>query len=178
VPTGTFNDPGGDRPAAGQRGGIVQVGDLGVKVTGAGVSAFAFGLAVAGGGGAAADPAATCAALPSRIAVARPATQFAASGSPGSKNVQAAFHTYSITCMKSMRIVTAMPRSAACAVTASIWVLFPSSSAIQVRSRPGSRRPASSKAAAMTARMSSVTEAVATFPVPSAGPRGPRRARR
>ncbi|HXL88733.1 MAG TPA: hypothetical protein VN969_07050 [Streptosporangiaceae bacterium] len=114
-------------------------------------------------------PAATCAALPSRTAVARPATQSAASGSPGSKNVQAAFQTYSMTWMKSMRTGTVTPRAPASAVTASIWVLFPSSREIQVRSCPGSRRSASSNAAAMTAGMSSVTEAVSHFPCVTGG---------
>jgi hypothetical protein len=41
-----------------------------------------------------------------------------------------------------------------------IWVLFPSIRTARSRRRPGSRRSASSKAAAMTAGMSSVTEAV------------------
>ena len=70
-----------------------------------------------------------------------------------------------------MMIVTVMPRLAASAVTASIWVLLPSMRTTQSRLRCGSRRPASSKAAAMTAGMSSVTEAVSHLPL-ACGSRG------
>ena len=66
--------------------------------------------------------------------------------------------------MKSMTIVTVMPRLAASAVTASIWVLLPSMRTAHSRLCCGSRRSASSKAAAMTAGMSSVTEAVSHLP--------------
>jgi hypothetical protein len=55
--------------------------------------------------------------------------------------------------MKSITIVTVTPRLAASAVTASIWVLLPSTRTARSRLRPGSRRSASSKAAAMTAGM-------------------------
>ena len=73
--------------------------------------------------------------------------------------------------MKSMQIVTVMPRLAASAVTASIWVLFPSMRTTHSRLWPGSRRSASSNAAAMTAGMSSVTEAVSHLPF-ACGSRG------
>jgi hypothetical protein len=56
VPACSFDDPGRDRPAFSQGGGVVQVGGRGVEVAGAGVSAFALVLAVAVGGGAAPDP--------------------------------------------------------------------------------------------------------------------------
>ncbi len=63
-----------------------------------------------------------------------------------------------------MTIVTVTPRAAASAVTASIWVLLPSTSTAHSLLWPGSRRSASSKAAAMTAGMASVTEAVSHLP--------------
>ena len=66
--------------------------------------------------------------------------------------------------MKSMMIVTVTPRRAASAVTASIWVLLPWIRTAHSRWRAGSRRSASPKAAAMTAGMSSVTEAVSHLP--------------
>ena len=66
--------------------------------------------------------------------------------------------------------VTVTLRRAASAVIASIWVRLPSTRASQVRRWPGSRRSASPKAAAMTAGMSSVTEAVSHFPA-ACGPR-------
>ena len=66
--------------------------------------------------------------------------------------------------MKSMTIVTVMPRRPASALTASIWVLLPSMRTARSRLCCGSRRSASSKAAAMTAGMSSVTEAVSHLP--------------
>jgi hypothetical protein len=47
-------------------------------------------------------PAAACADLPSRIVVAWAATHSWASGSPGSKKLQAAFQVYSRTWMKSI----------------------------------------------------------------------------
>ena len=73
--------------------------------------------------------------------------------------------------MKSMMMVTVTPRLAASAVTASICVLLPSIRAAQVRRCRGSRRSASSNAAAMTAGMSSVTEAVSHLPL-ACGSRG------
>ncbi len=66
--------------------------------------------------------------------------------------------------MKSMTTVTVMPRLAASVVTVSICVLFPSTRTTHSRLCCRSRRSASSKAAAMTAGMSSVTEAVSHFP--------------
>ena len=64
------------------------------------------------------------------------------------------------TWMKSQAIWTVTCRRFASAVMASSWVALPSTRATQVRWWPGSRRPASSNPAAMTAVMSSVTEAV------------------
>ena len=51
-----LDDSGGDGPALGEGGGVVQVRFLGGEVAGAGVGALAFGGGVAEGGGAAADP--------------------------------------------------------------------------------------------------------------------------
>ena len=73
--------------------------------------------------------------------------------------------------MKSMTIVTVTPWAAASAMTASICVLLPSTMTTHSRLCCGSRRSASSKAAAMTAGMSSVTEAVSHLP-PACGSRG------
>src|SRR6266568_906399 len=56
VTAGALDHPGGDRPAAGERGGVVQVGLLGGEVARAGVSAVAFVPLVSVGGGAAAYP--------------------------------------------------------------------------------------------------------------------------
>ena len=56
VPAGSLHDPGGDRPALRERGGVVQVFLLVVQVAGALVGALALGAGVAVGGGAAADP--------------------------------------------------------------------------------------------------------------------------
>ena len=64
-----------------------------------------------------------------------------------------------------MTIVTVTPRAAASAVTASICVLLPSTRTTHSRLCCGSRRSASSKAAAMTAGISSVTEAVSHLPL-------------
>ncbi len=51
----SLDDAGGDRPALGEGGGVVQVFLLGGEVVRAGVGAFAFGWGVPEGGGAAAD---------------------------------------------------------------------------------------------------------------------------
>ena len=67
--------------------------------------------------------------------------------------------------MKSMMIVTLAPRRAASAVTASICVLLPSTRTARFRWCCGSRRSASPKAAAITAGMSLVTEAVSHLPL-------------
>jgi len=56
VPARSFDDPGGDRPASGERGGVVQERRLGVQVSGALVGAGPFGRGVAEQAGAAADP--------------------------------------------------------------------------------------------------------------------------
>ena len=56
VPAGALDDPGGDGPALRQRGGVVQVVLLVLQVAGAFVGAGALGRGVAVGGGAAADP--------------------------------------------------------------------------------------------------------------------------
>jgi hypothetical protein len=56
VTAGTFDDPGGDRPAAGERGAVAEVGLLGGEVACAGVGAVAFAAGVPVGGGPAADP--------------------------------------------------------------------------------------------------------------------------
>ena len=107
VTAGALDYPAGDRPAFGEGSGVVQVLVLGGEVAGAGVGvgAFALGGRVAEGGSAAAIPAATWAALPRRISTACSLTQLSASGSPLSKNDQAAFHR-SRTCTKSQVTVT------------------------------------------------------------------------
>src|SRR5665811_1856564 len=56
VAAGTFDDAGGDGPAAGQGGWVVQVGRLAGQVVGGVVGAFALGRAQAGLGGLATDP--------------------------------------------------------------------------------------------------------------------------
>src|ERR1017187_8591695 len=56
VPACSFDDPGGDRPAPGQRGGVIQEGCLGGQVGGALVGAGPLSRRVAEQGGAAPDP--------------------------------------------------------------------------------------------------------------------------
>src|ERR1035437_4759040 len=56
IPAGALDYAGGDGPAPGQRGGVVQVVLLVLQVAGAFVGARALGAGVAVGGGAAADP--------------------------------------------------------------------------------------------------------------------------
>ena len=155
---------GGNGPAFLQRGGVAEVVLLVVQVAGALVGTGALGRGVPVGGGTAADPGRDLRGLPRRILRAWSATHSSAAGSPLSKKDQAAFHKYSRTWMKSMTTVTVMPRLAASVVTVSICVLFPSTRTTHSRLCCRSRRSASSKAAAMTAGMSSVTEAVSHFP--------------
>ena len=151
VPARPFDYPGGDGPAFAQRGGVVQVVLLVLQVAGAFAGAAALGPGVAVRSGPAADP---CRDLPC-FAVQDPAglggDPFLGGGLALSKKDQAAFHRYSRTWIRSMMIVTVTPRAAASAVTASIWVLLPSMRTTHSRSWPGSRRPASSKAHAITA---------------------------
>src|SRR5260370_158702 len=87
-------------------------------------------------------PAATAAALPWRILVASSATQVSASGSPLSKNDQAAFHMYSRTWTKSQRMVTMTPRRAASAGIPPGWGLLASGRARPGRTWGGARTPA------------------------------------
>src|SRR5260370_19180915 len=56
VPACSLDDPGGDRPALAQRGGVAEMVLLVVQVAGALAGAGSFGGRVAGGGGPAADP--------------------------------------------------------------------------------------------------------------------------
>src|SRR5260370_28802027 len=56
VPACSLDDPGGDRPALAQRGGVAEMVLLVVQVAGALAGAGSFGGRVAVGGGAAADP--------------------------------------------------------------------------------------------------------------------------
>ena len=70
-------------------------------------------------------------ARPSRTARAWRRTQSSAAGSPSWRKHQAAFHRYSITCTKSITIVTGVPRALASAWMRSIWWLLPSTSATQ-----------------------------------------------
>lgn len=82
VPAGAFDDAGSDRPAAGQRGRVVQVGGLVGQVPGAGVGAGTPGGLQFGVGGLAAMAPATLGALPARIALALSWTHASTAGSP------------------------------------------------------------------------------------------------
>ena len=84
----------------------------------------------------------TSGARPCRISRPQAVTQSSAAWSRAGWKHQAAFRRYSMTWMKSIRIVTSTSRAAASAVITSIWWLAPSASAIQVRAWPGSRRSA------------------------------------
>src|SRR5258708_39591922 len=95
-------------------------------------------------------PAATAAALPSRVLTAWAATHCSASGSPGWKNDQAALHRYSRTWMKSQTMWAVTCRRAASAVVASIWVAVPSTRGVQGRGGGGARRSGSAEPAGGT----------------------------
>ncbi len=84
---------------------------------------------------------------------------------------------HTTTWTKWQTIQTVAQQRAALVSIASIYCLFPSTRAIQVRSRSGLRRPVSPNPAAMTAGTSLVTLAVSHFSV-AAGPRLRGRARR
>ena len=100
-----------------------------------------------------------------------PATHGPASELASGKKHQAASHRYSVTWMTSIRMVMVMPRAAASARIHLIWSLFPSASAIQVRSRRGSRRSAPAKTAATTSAASAAMLAVSHLPA-ACGPAG------
>src|SRR5690349_19140791 len=136
VAAGAFDDAGGDRPAVRQGGGVVQAGLLGVQVARGGADDL--GVLAAGpgrvGGGRCRDRGGDlgCPAVQDGQACA--VTQSSAAGSRAGWKHQAAFHRYSMTWMKSITIVTVMPRLAASARMTLIWWLSPSASAIQARS--------------------------------------------
>ena len=71
--------------------------------------------------------------------------------------------------MKSIKMVTRAPWRAASASMASIWVLLPSTRAIQVRWCPGSRCRAPANPAATTVLMSSATDPVSHLPAAAGG---------
>src|SRR5258706_7443635 len=96
-------------------------------------------------------PAAAWAALPARILVAWAATHSSAAASPLSKKDQAAFHAYSRTCTKSIRIGTVTARRAASAVVAANLGVFSFPQANPGRLRAGVRRPAPAYPVAGTA---------------------------
>src|SRR6266545_1777112 len=124
VQRGALDHAGGDRPASGERGRIVQVGLLVEQVGGGGVGGLALGGVQVVAGGFAADR--------------------------GGHHAGAARQRYSSTCTKSTTMVTCTPRAWASAWTRASWWLLPSTSATQVRCWPGSRRSASSKTWLMT----------------------------
>ena len=110
--------------ALAQRGGVVQVALLVLQVAGALVGAGALGAGVTVGGGAAADPGRDLARFPVQDLAGLGRDPFLGGGlafleeGPGGLPCD-----NSSTWMKSITIVTVMPRRAASAVTASIWVL-------------------------------------------------------
>src|SRR6266540_3613886 len=100
---------------------------------------------------------------PDRMLIAWVATHASACGSPSAWKHQAAFHKYSRTWMRSMRMWTATPRRAASARTRSSWWRAPSTSTTQVRRWVGSRWVAWSNTVAMTCSLLAVTEPVSHF---------------
>src|SRR6266498_178024 len=103
------------------------------------------------------------AACPDKVLIAWVATHASAWGSPSAWKHQAAFHKYSRTWMRSMRMWTLTPRRAASARARSSWWRAPSTSTTQVRRWVGSRCSAWSKTAWMTCSLSAVTEPVSHF---------------
>jgi hypothetical protein len=103
-------------------------------------------------------------AWPCRILLTWVRTQVSAAGSPAGWKHHAAFHTYSITWIRSMTMVTVTLCRRASARMRSIWWVLPSTSATQVRRCCGSRRVASANPSAMTVAASWVIEAVSHFP--------------
>src|SRR6266487_415694 len=92
-------------------------------------------------------PAASClivsvtwAARPCRMLSPCAVTQASIAGSRGGWKHQAAFHRYSSTWMKSIKMTRSTPRAAAWSRIRLIWWLSPSTRATQVRSWRGSRR--------------------------------------
>src|SRR5664279_3085111 len=167
VAAGAFDDPGGDRPAFRQRGRVVQVPGLVGQVGGAGIRAGPFGAVELGHRGGTPDRAGHPGGTSRR---GQPKawwrTHAAAAGSPSAWQHQAAFHRYSSTWMRSMTTRTDTLRARASAPIRSIWWLFPSTSATQVRWGSGSRRSASSK-------MRPTTDAASWQQRHSAAPRSP-----
>ena len=70
---------------------------------------------------------------PCRMSSAWAITQSSIAGSRGGWKHQAAFHRYSSTWMKSIKMARVMPRAAAWAWNRPSWWTSPSASAIQVR---------------------------------------------
>ena len=159
VPAGALDDAGGDGPALGERRGVAEVRFLGLQVVNGLADVLVMLAAGPGGirGGLAAMPAATWRLLPARMSRPQAVTwSSVARVSPGGVKQRAAFHRYSMTWMKSMRMVMSLPRFAASAWKQLIWWALPSTRASQSRSRAGSRRSASPKTRAMTSAQPAV----------------------
>jgi len=160
VAAGAFDDAGSDRPSVFQCFGVVEVGLLGAQV-GQDPGDVLRVLGAPGGCWRARRVivAMTSAERPCRMSRTRAVVQASMAGSRGSWNAQAAFHRYSMTWIRSIRMVTATPRAAASASIRAIWCLSPSTRTIQGLSRPGSRRPASSNSQVTDADRSAVMSA-------------------
>src|SRR6202050_4884641 len=89
----------------------------------------------------------------------RAAVQSSMTGSRAGKRAQPAFHTYSMTWIRSMRMVTVTPRRAASASIRAIWWLSPSTRAMQFLSCRGSRSSAWSKSQVTDSDRSAVMSA-------------------
>src|SRR6266542_1138155 len=147
VQRGALDHAGGDRPASGERGRIVQVGLLVEQVGGGGL---ALGGVQVVAGGFAADRGGHHAGAAGQDRPGVVVDPGLGVESPSAKQHQAARQRYSSTCTKSTTMVTCTPRAWASAWTRASWWLLPSTSATQVRCWPGSRRSASSKTWLMT----------------------------
>src|SRR6266566_5367561 len=164
VPAGALDHAGGDGPASGERGRIVQVGLLVEQVGGGGVGGLALGGVQVVAGGFAADRGGHHAGAAGQDRPGVVVDPGLGVESPSAKQHQAARQRYSSTCTKSTTMVTCTPRAWASAWTRASWWLLPSTSATQVRCWPGSRRSASSKTWLMTWAASAVTLATSHLP--------------
>src|SRR5436190_9193251 len=164
VPAGALDRAGGDRPATGERGRVVQVGLLVEQVGGGGVGGLALGGVQVVAGGLAADRRGDDADASVQDRPGVIVHQVWAAGSPSAKKHQAARHRYSSTCTKSTTIATSTPRAWASVPTRASWWLLPSTSATQVRCWSGSRRVASSNTWPITRAASAVTLATSHLP--------------
>ena len=152
---GALDDAGGDRPSARERRRVVQVRLFRGEVVAGAADVLARARCRGPGEFAAAwrsMSAMTPREFPRRMSVPQMATCFSAAVlSPAGVKQRAAFHRYSMTWMRSMRMGMVMPRFPASARNMSIWWVLPSARAIHCRLRAGSRRSISAKTQAMTA---------------------------